>query len=77
MPDIPIGTAVTLFAVAFGAWAWVVMWGVTVIRREVDGLKTQVSAMASQAHQQMLEVEHRLTVVESDIQRCAMFARPQ
>lgn len=74
MPDIPLGTALAVFAAAFGAWAWVVAWGVSTIRAEVHAIKSQVGKLGEQAHAQMMEVEHRLTLVEADIRRCAVFS---
>ena len=70
---ISLGTAATVFGAAFGMWAWVVAWGVGVIRREVADLKTEVALSRADTHRQMLEIEHRLTAVESDIKRCAVF----
>lgn len=70
-----IGTALTVFGAAFGCWAWVVGWGVSVIRKEVHELKDQMKTATNQAQSKWIEVEHRLTIVESDIKRCSVFAR--
>ena len=74
---ISMPTAVAIFGLAFGCWAWVVGWGVSVIRRELDDLKDKVHHASMESTRTMLEVEHRLTVVESDIKRCQLFARPE
>jgi hypothetical protein len=70
---IPLGTGIAILGMAFGAWAWVVAWGVSVIRREVGELKMDVAAARRDAHEAKIEVEHRLTAVESDIRRCVVF----
>lgn len=79
MNGIPLGTGIAIFGAAFAAWAWLVGWGVAIIRREVAALKDEIadsrqSADRAQhdAHRLMIEVEHRLTAVESDIRRCTI-----
>lgn len=76
-PDIPVGTAISLFAVAFGGWAWVVHWGVRVIREEVAELKTQVEAAAKASHDSMLSAEHRMTRIESEFRTFAKLNHPR
>jgi hypothetical protein len=74
---ISMPTAIAIFGFAFGCWAWVVGWGVAVIRRELDDLKNKVHHASVESTKMMLDVEHRLTVVESDIKRCQIFARSE
>jgi hypothetical protein len=75
-PDIPIGTAISIFAVAFGAWAWVVHWGVRVIREEVASLKAQVEAAAEAAHEATIATEHRMTRIEAEFRTFARMNHP-
>jgi predicted amino acid racemase len=63
--EIPIGTGITIFACAFGAWAWVVAWGVTVIRREVSELKSEVRVASAEAHESRVHIEGRIAHLEA------------
>lgn len=76
-PDIPVGTAISMFAVAFGGWAWVVHWGVRVIRDEVAELKGQVEAAADAAHQATVSTEHRMTRIEAEFRTFARMNHPR
>ena len=75
--QISISTALAILGAAFGMWSWVVAWGINIIRKEVKELKDEVTKARNDNHEQMLEIEHRLTLVESDISRCAVFAKEQ
>jgi len=68
MPSIDLGTGIAIFGVAFGAWAWVVMWGVNVMRREFSELKGQVQSMNATHNAHVIQTERRLTMLESDFQ---------
>jgi hypothetical protein len=52
-----------------------VAWGIAVIRREVNELKNEVASARREAHAAKIDVEHRLTAVESDIRRCVVYSR--
>ena len=75
--QISISTAIAILGAALGMWSWVVAWGINIIRKEVKELKDEVTKARNDNHEQMLEIEHRLTLVESDISRCAVFAKEQ
>lgn len=61
-----IGTGITIFGVAFGAWAWVVAWGVSVIRKEVESLKAEIVAVNSTQVMHVNQTERRLTMLETE-----------
>ena len=75
--QISISTALAILGAAFGMWSWVVAWGINIIRKEVKELKDEVTKARNDNHEQMLEIEHRLTLVEGDIGRCVVFAKEQ
>ena len=66
MPDIPVGTALTIFGAAVGCWAWVVGWAASVIRREVADLKKHVEAFATTQAAHVTQTERRLTMLETE-----------
>ena len=63
---IDLGTALTVLSIAFGVWAWVVAWGVSVVRKEVAEMKSAAketgATLASHVHQ----TERRLTMLETE-----------
>jgi len=63
---IDIGTALTVFGAAFAMWAWVVAWGVSIIRREVGDLKTTVLATEKAQQIHVTQTERRLTMLETE-----------
>ena len=66
MPDIPVGTALTVFGAAFACWAWVVGWAAAVIRREVADLKDHVEKFALTQAAHVTQTERRLTMLETE-----------
>lgn len=72
---IPIGTAIAILGLAFGAWAWVVMWGVGVVRREISELKLELREERSQARKERVETEGRLSHLETVANLCAAGAK--
>lgn len=63
---VDIGLALTFLSFAFGIWAWVVGWGVKVIRREMMETRqaTVKTGHALEAH--ILATERRLTMLETE-----------
>lgn len=63
---IEVGTALTALSFAFGIWAWVVAWGVKVIRNEMTLLRraSQETSRSLEAH--ILATERRLTMLETE-----------
>lgn len=66
MPQIELGTGIAIFGLAFAAWAWIVAWGVGVMRREFSELKGQVQAMGATQQAHVVQTERRLTILESE-----------
>jgi hypothetical protein len=69
---VSLGTAITVFGLAFGAWAVVLGWVMFVIRREFSELRAHVHeesdrrrAADDRAHQDRLHLERRLTEIET------------
>jgi len=69
---IGLGTAITVFGLAFGAWAVVLGWVMMVVRREFADLREFVRTEADRrreaddrAHQDRLQLERRLTEIET------------
>ncbi len=70
--SIHIGTAITVFGLAFGAWAVVLGWVMFVVRREFGELREHVREESERrrqaddrAHQDRLHLERRLTEIET------------
>jgi hypothetical protein len=70
--EVSLGTAITVFGLAFGAWAVVLGWVMFVIRREFGELRGFVREESERrresderAHQDRLQLERRLTEIES------------
>jgi hypothetical protein len=55
---------------AFGIWAAVVALVGGGIVFELSRLRTELKGMADRLNEIVIEFEHRLTAVESDIRRC-------
>ena len=62
-------------AIAFTVWAAVVALIGGGIVWELSRLRDQVSDVADKLAKMAVDFEHRLTAVEQDIRRCAVFAR--
>ena len=63
---VEIGTALTVLSIAFGVWAWVVAWGVSVIRKEVQEMKGAASTTGTQLTAHVHQTERRLTMLETE-----------
>lgn len=61
-----LGTALTTLSIAFGVWAWVVAWGVSVIRKEVQDMKSAASTTGVQLTAHVHQTERRLTMLETE-----------
>ena len=57
-------SAVAIFGLAFGAWAWVVAWGINIVKREVHSLKEAAESTAKSLDNHVLLTEKRLTMLE-------------
>lgn len=77
---IDVGTGLTVLGASFAAWAWVVAWGVGVVRREVSQLREAAEDTAKSLTQHILLTEKRLTMLESEfafIRRYLSHERPE
>ena len=70
--SVELGTAITVFGLAFGAWAVVLGYVMVIIRREFHELREFVREEAShrrnaddRAHHDRLQLERRLTEIET------------
>jgi len=63
---IEVGTALTALAGAFGVWAWVVAWGVGVIRREMAFTRAAAGKATDSLEAHILATERRLTMLETE-----------
>lgn len=63
---IDVGTGLSIFGAAFGMWAWVVAWGVTIVRKEVKELRDAAMKTATSLEQHILLTERRLTMLETE-----------
>ena len=70
--SISLGTGMTVLGVSFGAWAFVLGWVLTVVRREFAELREFVReesdrrrAADERAHHDRLQLERRLTEIET------------
>lgn len=61
-----MGTALTVLSIAFGVWAWVVAWGVRVIRAEVQDMRHSTREMGSTLTAHVNQTERRLTMLETE-----------
>lgn len=64
--DIDVGTALTVLSIAFGVWAWVVAWGVSVIRKEVQDMKHAATNTGATLNAHVHQTERRLTMLETE-----------
>ena len=64
--DIPIGTGLSFLGLAFTAWAFVVGWGVGVIRKEVEEIKRQTQRTTELHVLHVNQTERRLTMLETE-----------
>lgn len=64
--QIDVADALFAGATAFGAWAWVVYWGVKVVRKEIAALATSAEATAKALTDHILLTEKRLTMLETE-----------
>ena len=63
---IGLGTALTVLSVSFGIWAWVVAWGVSVIRKEVQDMKHAANHTGVTLTAHVTQTERRLTMLETE-----------
>jgi len=70
--SVSLGTGMTVLGVSFGAWAFVLGWVLTVVRREFAELREFVReesdrrrAADERAHDDRLKLERRLTEIET------------
>jgi hypothetical protein len=63
---IDVGTALTVLSFAFGAWAWVVAWGVKIIRHEMGQTRAAAAAAGQSLENHILATERRLTMLETE-----------
>lgn len=61
-----VSTALTALSVAFGVWAWVVAWGVGVVRKEVQDMKSAAKETGSTLSDHVNQTERRLTMLETE-----------
>jgi len=71
--NVSLGTGMTVFGLAFGAWAAVLGWIMFVLRREFSELRFTVREEMERrrqaderAHQDRLQIERRLTEIEAN-----------
>lgn len=63
---VEIGTALTALSFAFGIWAWVVAWGVKVIRKEMAETRAATVKTGNALEAHILATERRLTMLETE-----------
>ena len=61
-----LDTALKMLSIAFAVWAWVVAWGVSVIRKEVHDMKLAASVTGGQLTAHVNQTERRLTMLETE-----------
>ena len=64
--NIDIGTGLAILGAAFGAWAFVVGWGIGVIRKEVGEIKVQAAETTRIQVMHVNQTERRLTMLETE-----------
>lgn len=64
--EIDIGTALTILAIAFGGWAWVVAWGANMIRTEMRRTSEATVSTGKSLETHILATEKRLTMLETE-----------
>jgi hypothetical protein len=65
-PDFSIGNALTALSIAFGVWAWVVAWGVAIVRKEAQEMKSLAQASNHALNAHIHQTERRLTMLETE-----------
>lgn len=66
--EISLGTGIAVFGAAFGCWAWVVGWGVSVMRKEMGELKSTLMNVSTSQNVHIQQTERRLTMLETEFQ---------
>lgn len=64
--QISIETALAVLAGAFGIWAWIVGWGVSVIKREMENTRNAALRASESLENHILATERRLTMLETE-----------
>lgn len=64
--QIDVSIVLTILGMAFGGWAFVVAWGVGVIRKEVKELKEQILLTSQTQILHVNQTERRLTMLETE-----------
>jgi hypothetical protein len=67
-PDFSIGNALTALSIAFAVWAWVVAWGVAIVRKEALEMKALAAASNAALNAHINQTERRLTMLETEFQ---------
>jgi len=67
-PEFSIGNALTALSLAFGVWAWVVAWGISIVRKEVQEMKSIAALSNSSLNLHINQTERRLTMLETEFQ---------
>lgn len=68
MDHISLGGGIAVFGGAFACWAWVVAWGVGVMRKELHELKTALTGVSAAQNVHIQQTERRLTMLETEFQ---------
>jgi hypothetical protein len=66
METISVGTGLTVLGVAFAGWAWVVAWGIGIMRKELADVKMQLQSVAVGQNLHVNQTERRLTMLETE-----------
>jgi len=61
-----VETALTVLSIAFGVWAWVVAWGVNVVRKEVEAMRATTGHTGNVLSAHVNQTERRLTMLETE-----------
>lgn len=64
--EVDLGVAITILGLAFGAWAWIVAWGIQIVRKEVTDLKKAGIDTAGALTEHIRLTERRLTMLETE-----------
>ena len=63
-----IDRALAFLGIAFTVWAWVVAWGVSVIRAEVKNMRQAADETSKNLISHVKQTERRLTLLETEWQ---------
>jgi hypothetical protein len=66
METISVGTGLTVLGVAFAGWAWIVAWGIGIMRKELADVKMQLQSVAVGQNLHVNQTERRLTMLETE-----------